>query len=69
MSAPAGEEVGVAASARVQTVGGAPESICRAGRSLAALLMPATAPPYQLVIVDRTGGTRDIGHLESAHRA
>ena len=61
MSAPAGEEVGVAASARVQTVrwGTRIDLSCReiAGGTPYA----GKAPPYQLVIVDRTGGTQTLG--------
>jgi hypothetical protein len=61
MSAPAGEEVGVAASARVQTVrwGTRIDLSCRqvAGGTPYA----GNAPPYQLVIVDRTGGTETLG--------
>ena len=61
MSAPAGEEVGVAASARVQTVrwGTRIDLSCRevAGGAPYA----GQAPPYQLVIVDRSGGTQALG--------
>ena len=61
MSAPAGEEVGVAASARVQTVrwGTRIDLSCRE--------VPGGAPyagkaaPYQLVIVDRAGGSQTLG--------
>ena len=61
MSAPAGEEVGVAASARVQTVrwGTRIDLSCReipGGTPYA-----GKAPPYQLVIVDRTGGKETLG--------
>ena len=61
MSAPAGEEVGVAASARVQTVrwGTRIDLSCRVvpgGTSYG-----GKVPPYQLVIVDRTGGTETLG--------
>lgn len=61
MSAPAGEDVGVAASARVQTVrwGTRIDLSCRevAGGAPYA----GKAPPYQLVIVDRTGGNETLG--------
>ena len=40
--------------------GGAPGSICRAARSQADAYA-GNAPPYQLVVVDRTGSTQTLG--------